>query len=183
MFQNRNDIIIRTVLSLLKGKKHLMSISRELKASPATLSRALKLMLDDGIVDYYSEGKNKVFSLKKNISSASYIYIAENYKRDMLFKKYPNLSVIIEDVLKLTDAKLVVLFGSYSNFSADKKSDIDIYIWASKEVKNNIEKASDKLNIKIGKLDPNDNLTKEIIKNHVILRGVEEFYEQIHFFA
>ena len=39
-----------------------------------------------------------------------------------------------------------------------------------------------KLSIKIGKYDKNNNLIKEIEKNHVIIKGVDEYYEKNKFF-
>ena len=39
-----------------------------------------------------------------------------------------------------------------------------------------------KLSIKIGKYDKKSLLIKEIEKNHIIIKGVEEFYEKTNFF-
>ena len=62
-------------------------------------------------------------------------------------------------------------------------SDIDIYI-NTKDVKlkKKIEQISDLISVKIGLFNPEDLLIKEIIKNHVIIRGAEEYYDKIKFF-
>jgi len=49
-------------------------------------------------------------------------------------------------------------------------------------VKEEIASVHSKIKVKIGEFDLGSPLIKEIVKNHVILRGVEEFYEKIGFF-
>ena len=38
------------------------------------------------------------------------------------------------------------------------------------------------LSVKLGKFDNSSFLIKEIIKSHVVLKGVEDFYEKTKFF-
>ena len=45
-----------------------------------------------------------------------------------------------------------------------------------------MKEINSKLSIKIGKFDTKSLLIKEIIKNHVIIRGLEDFYERVEFF-
>ena len=52
----------------------------------------------------------------------------------------------------------------------------------AKKVKEDIENINSKINVKIGIFDNDDLLINEIIKNHVIIKGVEKFYEKIKFF-
>ena len=49
-------------------------------------------------------------------------------------------------------------------------------------MKESIETIHSKLKVKIEDFDLNSQLIKEIIKNHIVLRGVEEFYEKVKFF-
>ena len=64
-----------------------------------------------------------------------------------------------------------------------KDSDIDIYIeTTSQKIKEDVQKIYDLISVKIGKFNPDDLLIKEIIKNHVIIKGGEEYYEKIRFF-
>ena len=82
--------------------------------------------------------------------------------------------------MKKTDEKLIMLFGSYAKGLAKKDSDIDIYIETkSRSVKKIIEETHSKINVKIGTFDPMSPLIKEIIKNHVIIRGIEAFYDML----
>ena len=45
-----------------------------------------------------------------------------------------------------------------------------------------MKETNSKLSIKIGKFNTKSLLIKEIIKNHIIIRGLEDFYERAEFF-
>jgi predicted nucleotidyltransferase len=117
------------------------------------------------------------------LQARNYLYNAERYKQIKLIKQYPQLAVIVEDVLRKCGGHMTIIFGSYAKFTAKKDSDIDIYIESTDEnVKKQIESVHSKIRVKIGRFDSSSELVKEMIKNHVILRGVEEFYEKTKFF-
>jgi predicted nucleotidyltransferase len=184
MVQNRNNLDSEIILLLLKGESHLRSIARELSEPHATVLRKLDMLVEKNVLDYRREGKNKVFFVKRNLQAKNYVFNAERYKLIRLIDEHPELGIIIEDILKGTEETLVVLFGSYAKFAAKKDSDIDIYVETrSMKTKRNIEMIHSKLKVKIGDFDLNSGLIKEIIKDHIILRGVEEFYEKIKFFG
>ncbi len=168
------------ILVLLKNKTHLREIARILNENHSTILRKVNLLISKNIIGAESQGKNKVYSLKDNLATKSAIYLSEHYKLLKLFEKYPRLEIILEDLLKETNEKLIILFGSYAKFSAKENSDIDIYVETqSKNTKNQLEELNSRLSIKIGPFDKDSLLIKEIIKNHIILKGVEEFYEKI----
>lgn len=142
------------------------------------------MLVKQNVLDYKKEGKNKVFFIKKNIIAKTYVYIAEHYKLVKLLIAYPELAVIVYDMLKRCKEGLVVLFGSYAKFQATRTSDIDIYVDTTRrKVKKDLEAVHSRIGVKLGRFDPESGLIKEIVKNHVILRGVEDFYEKIKFFA
>ena len=88
---------------------------------------------------------------------------------------------LLEAILKKHGGSTLVF--SRTKFNAKKTSDIDLYIETnSKLLKKKIEKFNSKINVKIGKFDNKSLLIKEIIKNHVIIKGVERFYEKSGFF-
>lgn len=180
MFQNKN-IKNLVLLELLKGERHLRGIAKNIETSPSTLMRTTNELVKNNVVDYKTEGKNKVFFIKNTLQAMSAVYEAEYYKFAKLLETYPELSIILGDVLSKSGAKFIILFGSFARFSADKKSDIDIYVEDISE-KKIIENINSKINIKTGKFNLNSELVREIIKNHVVIKGVEEFYEKIGFF-
>lgn len=189
MVQNRNDsrglenLDSEIVLLLLKGRMHLRGIAKQLSRSHSTVLRRLAMLQRENALDYRTEGRNKVFFIKKNMQARNYALAAERYKFIKLLRKYPELSIIIGDVLKSVKESLVVLFGSYAKFSAKKDSDIDIYIETRKrEVKEIAEKANSRISVKISTFYLESALIREIVKDHVILRGGDEFYEKTKLF-
>ena len=183
MSQKRNSLEYEIILALLKKDSHGRALAKELYIPHATVSRKLSYLVDENVLDFTQEGKNKRYMLKSNIRARSHIYKAEHYKLLPLLEAYPKLEPIIQDILKKSKEKLIILFGSHAKFTAKRESDIDIYIETQdRKVKQVIESIHSKINVKIGPFDLSSNLIKEIIKNHILIRGIEEFYERTRFF-
>ena len=182
MVQKNDNVKLDIIELLLKKENHIRGIAKKLSESHTTISRKLNNLKNENVVDKRKEGKNSIFFLKKNIISQNYILQTELYKTIKLLKKHPELSIIFEDILNKTNEKMIVLFGSYVKGLNKKNSDIDIYIETkSRNTKKLIENIHSKINVKIGTFDIKSPLIKEIIKDHIIIRGVELFYEK-HFF-
>jgi predicted nucleotidyltransferase len=78
---------------------------------------------------------------------------------------------------------LALLFGSYAKGLEKDDSDSDLYIETkSKKTKEELESSDTRLSIKIGDYNQQSSLAKEIEKNHVIIKGVERYYEKTGFF-
>jgi len=184
MVQNRDSLDSEILLVLLKGESHVRGIAKSLGEPHSTVLRRLDGLAGENVLDSRTEGRNRVFFIRNSVQARNYVFNAERYKQMKLLKKYPEMSVIVEDILKKSDGKLVVIFGSYAKFSAKKGSDIDVFVETlDKKIKENIESVHSKINAKMGKFNLNSPLAKEIINGHVILRGVEEFYEKIGTFG
>lgn len=183
MVHNKNNLKLEIILVLLRNRTHLREISRILKESHSTILRKINELLKEGVLDYKKEGKNKVFFIKNNLKAKNYIYSAEIHKLNKILNKYPELSIIFEDIKKNFLRGMIILFGSYAKDNPKKNSDIDIYLETNdNKLKNKLKELNSKLNVKIGKFDSKSLLIKEIIKNHVIVRGLENFYERVDFF-
>ena len=179
MVQKKDNLELEIVESLLKKNNHIRGIAKILKAPHSTILRRLNNLKKENVVDSRKEGKNKIFFLKKNLISQTYILQTELFKLTKLLRSYQKLSIILEEILKKTDARLIILFGSYAKGRAKTDSDIDIYIETkSRKVKQTIENIHSKINVKIGEFYLKSPLIKEIIKDHIIIRGVELFYEK-----
>ena len=182
MVQNKN-IELEIILNLIKNKSHLREIARSIEESHSTVLRKINGLVKENIIDYKKEGKNKVFFIKNNIKSKNYVYSAEIYKLNKLLKKHQELSIIFEDIKKNFSRGMIILFGSYAKGNPKKDSDIDIYLETiDNKIKNKVKELNSKLSVKMGDFDLTSLLIKEIIKNHVIIRGIEEFYERNNFF-
>ena len=179
MVQKRNDLELEIINVLLRSESHVREIAKKLEESHSTVLRKLNNLGKENVVDSKVEGKNKIFFLKDNIISRNYIKKAELQKLSILVRKYPELSIIFEEIFNKTNEKLIILFGSYAKGLAKKDSDIDIYIETrNRTVKKTIEDIHSKISVKIGTFDPKSPLIKEIIKDHVIIRGIEIFYDK-----
>jgi len=183
LHMEQKDYKFEIVNELLKNKNHVRALAKKLNTNHMKISRKIKELFKENIVDYKEEGKNKVYFLKNNSEAKIYIFMTENYKLIQTLKKYPSLRKIIEKIQNNNKIKLSILFGSYAKNKAKKESDIDIYIETNnKKIKYELEKIYSKINIKIGKYDKKSLLIKEIEKNHVIIKGVEEYYKKNEFF-
>ncbi len=183
MVHNWDNVDFEIILRLIKGEIHLRELSKEIKVPHSTLSRRLQELRKHSIIDYKLEGKNKTYFLKKNFATQKAAIMAENYKCVKMLHKYPILNPIFQDVLEKNKSSMILLFGSYAKGNPKDNSDIDIYLETTNpKEKETLQKINDLLSIKIGKLNPDDLLIKEIIKNHVIIKGAEEYYEKIKFF-
>ncbi len=177
---------LEAILALLKYKElHIRGIAKIINAPHSNISRLMKRFLEKNVVDFRIEGKNKTLRFKKGIEALSYVYMAEHFKLLKLLEKYPNMSIIIDLILSKLDKKseLVLIFGSYAKFNAKNDSDIDIFIETNDtKIKTKVENINSKLSVKIGKFDKNSPLIKEIIKDHIMIKGIEYYYEKHNLF-
>jgi predicted nucleotidyltransferase len=183
MVQNWDNIDFEIILRLIKGEVHLRELSKEIRIPHSTLSRRIFTLRKQLVLDYKLEGKNNTYFLKKNLITQKAIIMSENYKCIKILSKYPKLIPIFQDILEKSKCDLIILFGSYAKEDSYAESDIDIYIETTNtKEKETIQKINDSLSIKMGEFNTEDLLVKEIIKNHVIIKGAENYYEQIKFF-
>jgi predicted nucleotidyltransferase len=183
MFHVEQNISIQIVALLLKGDSHPRKLAKDLDISHTTVLRKLEGLLDENVVDFRKEGKNRVYFLKKTLEARVYIYVAEWYALGELVKEASHLRSLVRTIQEREDIPLAILFGSYAKGTADRKSDIDLYIETDdREIKRELERSHSRLSVKIGIWDSENLLIQEIVKNHVIVRGVERFYERTKFF-
>jgi len=179
----QKDYKLEIIQELLKGENHARAIAKNLKTNHMQITRKIKTLQKENIVDYKEIGKNKTYFLKKTIEAKAHIYKTEHYKLIKTIEKYPGLRSIIEKIQKNPKIKLAIIFGSYAKQIAKQNSDIDIYIETTNpSIKNDLKNLNSKLSIKIGKYNKSNLLIKEIEKNHVIVKGAEIFYEKNKFF-
>ena len=180
MIQKKDNKEMEILAYLFHSEAHIRGMEKVLKIPHATLIRKLSRMEKENIVDYKVVGKNKQYFIKRNLKSRKMLEMMENYRLLKLLEKYPTLEPIFEEIQKKCSSELIIIFGSYAKNISKSESDIDIYIETENlSTKKKIEEINSKLSIKIGKFNKDSLLIKEIIKNHIILKGAEKFYEQI----
>jgi len=180
---SQNNYSIKIVETLLKSDNHIRKLARLLKTNQTTISRKVYELYKDNILDFKQEGKNKVFFLKKSLEAKQYAYLVEAQKLLETVKKYPQLRRIIELIKENEEVNIAVLFGSYAKGTANKESDIDIYLdTKDTKLKEEVELINSKIVVKIGEYSKDKLLIKEIEKNHILIKGVELYYEKNKFF-
>ncbi len=184
LHMSQKDYTLEIVRQLQNRNLHIRGLAVLLKTNQTTIARKIKELGTFNVVDYKLEGKNKVYMLKKTVEAREYVYLAEHYTLLQLLHKYPILRPIIQKIKENTKVHLAILFGSYVKGLAYKESDIDLYIETTDlQLKKSIESFNTKLSVKIGKYDSRSFLIQEIEKNHVIIKGVERYYEHKTFFS
>ncbi|MGB3479502.1 MAG: nucleotidyltransferase domain-containing protein [bacterium] len=172
--------ITNEIILLLAGANiHTRGLAKVLNINHVTIINKLVTLVEENIVDFKQKGKNKVYYLKKTVESRNCIIMAELYKMNKMLKMYPRLRKIIEDILKNPKIKLAILFGSYAKGLAHEESDIDVFVETkSRILKRNLENIDSRLSVKIGTFNRSNPLIREIEKNHVIIKGIELYYEK-----
>jgi len=179
---SQNCYKVKIVESLLKRENHVRGLAKELKINQMTITRRLDELCKENILDFKWEGKNKVYFLKNTLEALQFVIITEGYKLLEVLKIYPYLRQIFQQIKKDKRIKLAILFGSHAKKTATKESDIDIYIeTGSKSIKREVEAIDSRINVKIGRFSRESLLVKEIEKDHVIIKGVERYYEKVNF--
>src|SRR3989344_3414280 len=177
------DYKLEIVNELLKNENHVRGIAKILKTNHMNIARKISLLAKENVVDYKEEGKNKKYFLKKTLEAKNYVFFAENYKLNQILKIHTSMRKIIEKIKSDNRINLAILFGSYAKGIAKEDSDIDIYIETSdQKLKKDLSLIDTRLSIKLGKYNKSSQLIKEIEKNHIILKGIETYYEKNKFF-
>jgi len=183
MTQIKVNYKYEVILLLLKREMHQRELSKELKTSLTRVQSILKELKKINAIDYKEIGKNHIYFIKKNLVSKALILNAENYKLIKLLRKHLFLEPILKEIIEKSPKTMILLFGSYTKELENKNSDIDIYIDSTNiKIKDKLRNIYDDLSVKIGKFNTSNLLIKEIIKNHIIIRGGEEYYEKTKFF-
>ena len=171
--------ILGVVQTILKNPSHPREIAKQLKVSHATVLAALKQLEEEQAATYTREGKNKTYKLTRTIQAHTHKLQAEHHKLLTTINKYPHLAPILEEIKQTTTADIIMLFGSYAKQTADKNSDIDLYAnTTTTKEKQAIQQVHTKISAQIGRLNPEEPISKEIMNDHVIIKGAEKYYEQ-----
>ncbi len=154
-------------------------ISRKFKMNQKTISNILNKLEKENILKFTSEGKNKYYYLNKfNPRIKEIIKLIEISRKSNFLDKNKNKQELFEKIEKRTKG-VAIIFGSYSKNQANEKSDLDLFVMGSIEDLGDLEQL---YNIKINliksnakKFNPQEHIIQEIINNHIILKGIEEF--------
>ena len=184
MLLNRNKLKILGEFSIHYTRRiYGRDIAKKLRMNQKTVSNILNELEKEHILKFTREGKNKYYYLNEFYPYIrEIIQLIETQRKINFLEKYEKLKDLFLKLEKRAEG-ILIIFGSYANFSANEKSDLDIFVIGNIR---DIEDLEELYNVKINivksnkkKFDKKEHIIKEIIKNHIILKGVEGFVELI----
>lgn len=184
MLLNKNKLkILREFASDYSKRIYGRDVAKRLKMNQKTVSNTLNELEKEHVLKFKQEGKNKYYYLNEFYPYLKEIInLLETQRKINFLERYKKLKDLFVKLEKRTEG-ILVIFGSYANFSSNEKSDLDVFvIGKSKSVEDLEELYNIKINIvrlNKSKFDKNEYIIQEIIKNHIILKGTEEFIELI----
>lgn len=177
------SITFEIVALLLSGGMHARAVAAKLGTNHMTINRRLRELVGNNVLDMRKEGRNSVYLVKKSAEAKSHVLMSEAYMLEKLLDSYPELRRIVDRIQKDREIGLALFFGSYAKGEAGKDSDIDVFIeTASRRLKGEIEGLDTRLSVKIGGFDATSLLGREMQRGHVIIKGIEDYYEKTGFF-
>ena len=163
----------------------LLELSKQVKIPYTTLLRIVKELND--VTSTEVKGKSNLIQIKWNEITTAMLTVASFEEKKEFLKKHPLIKKIAEQTHETT-----LVFGSYAKGTQTKNSDIDLMIINPKGDKNinfhNLELLYD---IKINPMfftkkefelmlqDEEENVAKQALKDHVLLYGFKEFWEDL----
>jgi predicted nucleotidyltransferase len=137
----------------------------------------------ENILKFSVEGKNKYYHLNEfNPKIKEIIKLIEINKKVSFLDRHKRKRELFEKI-ESRSRGIVIIFGSYAKNQETEKSDLDLFVIGNISDLKDLEQLYNlrintiKSNIK--KFSSKEHLIKEIISNHVILKGVENFIELI----
>jgi len=170
-------------------------IAKTLGAYYSFVHKTVNKLTKDKVIKKSKAGKSHLCSLNlDNEKTATLIQMGEIEKREKFYNANKELKLILDDFVKsaldCNNISAIVLFGSYSKGIAMKESDIDILIISRGKI--DVEKITKEIYAKYGKeinaiiltqndfkKQKNEPAIKELIKDHHVLYGAENFVSMV----
>ena len=183
MLLNNQILIFEEFLRDFNSRLTGSFIAKKKNLNQKTVSNYLNKLEKEHILKSKIQGKNKLYFLnldnkeiiKNFIIAVEHLRTINFYKKNILIKE-------ITGKIQPNIKGIAVIFGSYAKNTQKKDSDLDILLIGKcneKEI-NKISKIYKiEINLKIYPRLEQDILTKEVIKDHIIIRNVEQFIGEI----
>lgn len=198
MKSDKIKLELRIVDFLAKNLEKSFTINEIAKALGqyySFVNRVIGRLANEGVIKIRKAGKAHLCSLDLNSEKTfALLSLAEIEKKEHLLKANKKLKLVLEDFtndLKEKNSVItIVLFGSYAKNLATEKSDIDLFLIVknkfplepiTKEIyaKYGVEINIVALTEKEFKAQKDKEIIREIVKNHCVLYGTEDFVKRV----
>ncbi|MDE1838680.1 MAG: nucleotidyltransferase domain-containing protein [Thaumarchaeota archaeon] len=179
--------ILGLYLNDYKKSLHLREISRETEIDVKAIQLQLKKLEKINVLSSVIRGRNKDYHLNlNNVTTKYYLVMAEVFISIIYLKKNFLIKKIVDEIENKIHEP-IILFGSFAKGTYTKDSDVDVFIISDKKISTSsiIEAANmvgREISLKSASrqqflegLRNNDPLIKEVVSNHIILKGADEF--------
>ena len=183
MLLNEKELKILNVFSSNYSKMvYGRDVAKNLGFNQKSVSNILKGLEGKNVLKYRVEGRNKYYFLNRMNGGIKEIVKLIEINKKILFLKDSKIVELLIKLERKTDGVLIV-FGSYASGRNKKSSDLDLFVVGNiADVGDLREIYGIDINVvrtTFGKFDKGDVIIKEVMGNHVVLKGVEEFVNLI----
>jgi len=177
-----------------KKSLHVRAIARETEVDVKAIQLQLVGLERVNVLTSILKGRNKEYFLNlDNYITKHFMVMAESFTSANYLANNFIIKKIISEVGNKLDG-MVVLFGSYSTGKQTKESDIDLFVVGEKEFGSignaAIAEASSLIDREVSVkystrlkfiqgLEAGDPLVREVVSNHIVLKGVDGFCEMM----
>ncbi len=179
------NILLKLLGELAKGEETIRGLAKKTKTSYSTALRTINNHND--LIETRKIGKAKLCKLSKDSIIKHYLIISEREKAKEYLERNPEIKFLATQLPKGKYA--AILFGSRAEETHREKSDIDLALISKEKPRfkaakyeailgkeiNIIKMAPEELQEMLE--EPTENIGKQILKKHVILKGEETFWE------
>ncbi len=194
MFTRTQEQILIFLLSKPEEQLTIRGITKRLGKSYTLVYNNIAKLEKESIIRKQNVPPGQIIILNEFAPTEIFVDIELKRKKEFL-KKYPWVQVMLNDIL-LSAKNLfftLLVFGSYAKATQTKSSDLDLLIIVQdkkdiKDVEYAIDRAYTKVKKGLNFVDMNDfkemikntnelNIGNEAKKHHIILYGVEAYYQ------
>jgi len=191
MIHNKYYEIMKHFLIDYSKEIYGRELVNKVNISQKNIALTLEELEKIGVLSSKIRGNTRFFSLNKsNPLCEKYVLLIEIEHSIRFLEKHLKISHIFERINKeFNNCHIICIFGSYAKGIQKKDSDLDLFVVGDIN-ENNIKKIREDYNLEINikkgsksdfvKLLKNKNpLMNEILENHVLILGYEEFVKEV----
>lgn len=181
MLHSKYSELLRVFLGDYRRQIYGRELINSISLSPKGIANALKELEEAGILRSKKEGNVKFYSLNEKYPFLREILLQAEIASKLAFcSKHKKIAHILKE-----DDRIVGIFGSYARGTQKSDSDVDMFIIGEKK-KNDYDSTGKPFDLQINiiyfsekefknLLKEKNNLIKEILENHILIFGSENF--------